>query len=158
MTINNKEYFELLNDIKNQIKTSKIKTTITVNTEMILMYHKIGTMILERNVWGSKFIDNLSKDLKVAFPRSQGFSPSNLRYMQRFAGEYGEDEILQQGVGELSWRSNIMLLDKLKTHEDRIWYGKKAIENNWSSIVLDHQIGMGLINRQKDNKKRSVII
>ena len=153
-TKNNQEYFELLNDIKNQIKLSRIKTTITVNTEMILMYYKVGTMILERNVWGSKFIENLSKDLRLAFPNREGFSTTNLRYMQKFASVYKESEIFPQGVGELSWRSNRMLLDRLKTKEERLWYAKKAIENNWSSIVLDHQIGTKLIGRQADNAKK----
>ena len=48
--VNNQEYFELVNDIKNQIKLSGVKTTILVNTEMILMYHRIGKMILERSI------------------------------------------------------------------------------------------------------------
>lgn len=152
--INNKDYFELLNDIKKQIKTSKIKTTISVNTEMILMYHKIGTMILERNVWGSKFIENLSKDLRLSFPLAQGFSVTNLKYMQQFAREYTLDEISQQGVGELSWRSNLMLIQKIKAKDERYWYIDKAKENNWSSIVLDHQIATKLIDRQADNTKK----
>ena len=45
--------------------------------------------------------------------------------MQKFASVYDEDEIFPQGVGKLSWRSNGMLLDKLKTKEERLWYVKK---------------------------------
>lgn len=124
--INDKEYFELLDDIKKQINLSRIKSTIAVNTEMILMYYKIGVMILERNVWGSKFVEMLSHDLKLSFPNRGGFSVTNLRYMQKFAKEYEENEILQRGVGELSWRSNLLLMDKLKAKEDRLWYASKA--------------------------------
>lgn len=47
-----------------------------------------------------------------------------------------------------------MLLDKLKTKEERLWYTKKAIENNWSSIVLDHQIATKLIERLTGNTKK----
>ena len=149
--IDNKDYFELLSDIKKQIQVSRIKATVSVNTEMILMNHRIGTMISERNVWGSKFIETLSKDLKLSFPNRGGFSVSNLKYMQQFAKEYTVDEISQQGVGELSWRSNIMLIQKIKSKEERYWYIDKARENNWSSIVLDHQIATRLIDRQRDN-------
>lgn len=81
----NKEYFDLLDNVKNQINEFRIKASISVNTEMILMYPKIGTMILEKNVWGSKFVEMLSKDLKLAFPSHEGFSVTNLRYMQKFA-------------------------------------------------------------------------
>ena len=47
-----------------------------------------------------------------------------------------------------------MLLDKLKTNEERFWYANKAIENNWSSVVLDHQIGTGLIKRQSEKVEK----
>lgn len=33
-----------------------------------------------------------------------------------------------------------MLLDKLKTREDRLWYAQKAIEHNWSRNILVMQI------------------
>lgn len=75
----NKEYFYLLDNIKNQINKSRIKASISVNTEMILMYYKIGKMILEKNVWGSKFIEMLSKDLKLAFPSREGFSVNQFK-------------------------------------------------------------------------------
>jgi len=152
--INNQEYFELLNDIKNQIKLSKIKSTIAVNTEMILMYYKVGAMILERNVWGSNFIASLSKDLRLSFPLAQGFSITNLKYMQQFAKEYTLGEISQRGVGEISWRSNMLLIQRVKDKEDRFWYIKKALENNWGKVVLDHQIATRLIDRQKNNDKK----
>jgi len=47
-----------------------------------------------------------------------------------------------------------MLLHKLKTNEERFWYANKAIENNWSSVVLDHQIGTRLIDRQSEKKQK----
>lgn len=61
---------------------------------------------------------------------------------------------MPQPVAKLSWRSNRMLLDKLKTNEERFWYANKALENNWSSTVLDHQIATKLIARQADNTKK----
>lgn len=144
----------MLDNIKKQVNAFRIRASISVNTEMILMYYNIGTMILEKNVWGTKFIEMLSKDLKLTFLNRGGFSVTNLRYMQRFAKEYSKDEILQLGVGELSWKSNILLLDKLKTNDERAWYIKKAIENNWGKVVLEHQIATKLIERQSNNNKK----
>lgn len=40
-----------------------------------------------------------------------------------------------------------MLLDKLDTQEERIWYAHKTIENGWSSTILDLQIQSKLIER-----------
>ena len=39
-------------------------------------------------------------------------------------------------MGELSWRSNRMLLDKLKTKEERLWYTKKAIEIFLAYVII----------------------
>jgi len=47
--------------------------------------------------------------------------------MERFALTYADYEICPQPVGELSWRANRMLLDKLNTNEERLWYANKAI-------------------------------
>lgn len=69
----------------------------------------------------------------------------------KFAKTY---EILQQGVVKLSWRSNLMLIDKIKDENKRNWYIEKALENNWSSTVLDHQIATALYERQGDNENK----
>jgi len=152
--INDKEYFKILNDIKNQIKIAQRNATVKVNTEFILMNYRVGRTIAERNIWGSKFIETLSKDLRLEFPDCEGFSATNLRYMQKFAKEYSEEEILHQGVGELAWRSNILLMDKVKDREERFWYVARALENSWGRVVLDHQIATRLIDRQADNTKK----
>ena len=47
------------------------------------MNYRIGKMIIERNVWGSRFIETLSKDLKLEFPNREVFSVTNLKYMQK---------------------------------------------------------------------------
>lgn len=152
--MNDKEYFEILDNIKKEIAMARNNAIISANEHMIRAYYNVGKKLIENNKWGSKFIEMLAKDLKISFPSKKGLSATNLRYMQKFASVYDEKEIFQQGVGKLSWRSNIMLLDKLKTNEERLWYINKAVENNWSSIVLDHQIGTKLIDRQSDNDKK----
>ncbi len=40
---------------------------------------------------GSSFIDTLAKDLKIEF---KGMSARNLRYMQKFASEFDNNEFL----------------------------------------------------------------
>jgi len=46
-----------------------------------------------------------------------------------------------------------MLLDKLKTNEERFWYANKVLENNWSSVVLGYQIGTRLIDKQSEKEQ-----
>ena len=49
-----------------------------VNKELTLLYHQIGSIINEHKTWGNKFIDNLAKDIKIAYPSSTGYSVRNL--------------------------------------------------------------------------------
>ena len=90
---------------------------------------------------------DLGKDIKGAFPEMSGFSPRNIKYMRKFAESWPDFEIVQRVVAQIPWRTNRMLLDKLDSMESRIWYANKAIENGWSSNVLDLQIQGGLMER-----------
>ena len=76
----------LVKGIKIKIKESQIKAALSVNSQLILLYWDLGRQIVEKqeNVkWGSSFINQLSKDLKSAFPEITGFSDDNLRFMRR---------------------------------------------------------------------------
>ena len=89
----------------------------------------------------------MAKDLKDAFPEMSGFSPRNIKYMRKFAQCWPDYEIVQRVVAQIPWRTNRMLLDKLDSQESRIWYAQKAIENGWSSTILELQIQSGLMER-----------
>ena len=52
----------------------------------------------------------------------------------------GAGEIVHQLVDKLPWGHHCVLLDKLKTRENRLWYLRKAIEHNWSRNILGMQI------------------
>lgn len=80
-------YFELLEDIKSTLITTRNKVIENANKDLIIMYYNIGLKLIENNKWGSSFINTLSKDLKIEFPNIKGMSARNLRYMQKFAKE-----------------------------------------------------------------------
>lgn len=56
--------------------------------------------------------------------------------MRKFAQCWPDYEIVQRVVAQIPWRTNITLMDKLKTQEERIWYAAKTIENGWSKTIL----------------------
>ncbi len=148
MREDNDKYFEVLNDIKKTLITTRNKIVETANKDLVLMYYNIGLKLIENNKWGSSFIDTLAKDLKMEFPTLKGMSARNLRYMQKFASEFENDEFLQGVLAKLSWNHNQVLLDKVKDKEIRKWYAKEAIENGWSVSILTHQISLKLYERQ----------
>lgn len=150
----NSQYLVALDNIKKQVITSRQKASLSVNKELIKVYHYIGSTIhlnQQNNDWGSKVVQTLASDLKIAFPDMKGLSRSNLMSMRSFAiawPDFNENSIVQQAVGQLPWGHNVALLNKIKSREDRIWYANKTIENGWSRNVLIHQIESKLIGRQ----------
>lgn len=114
MLENNDKYYEVLNDIKKTLITTRNKVVEKVNRELILMYYNIGLKLIKNNKWGSSFIDTLAKDLKIEFPTLKGMSARNLRYMQKFAIEFKNDEFLQGALAKLSWNHNQILLDRIR--------------------------------------------
>ena len=98
------------------IEQSKLQAVLNVNKEMLALYWKIGSDILEKQEqlgWGAQIVEQLATDLSQTFPDDRGFSARNLRNMKRFAQEYPDfpflqvplaemqkDEILQVALGE----------------------------------------------------------
>lgn len=145
------EYQDWLADLKKQIRAAQTKATLAVNSELVLLYWRIGRDILDRQArqgWGTKVVDQIAADLRREFPDMTGFSPRNLNAMLSFAKVWSDTAILQQLVAKLPWGHNLVLLSKLKTQHEREWYAKSIIEHGWSRNVLVHQIETRLHKRQ----------
>ena len=56
--------------------------------------------------------------------------------------------IVQRSIAQLPWRHHTILLDRLSTPEERLWYAAKAKEHGWSGDVLALQIETGLHHHQ----------
>jgi len=146
-----KGYNDWLAELKTKIHNTQQQATLAVNNELILLYWHIGSEILARQAqqgWGAKVIERLACDLRNSFPNMKGFSPRNLKYMRTFADTWQKFEFVQVALAQLPWYHQITLLDKLNNNEERLWYAKKAIENNWSRNVLVMQIESKLVERQ----------
>lgn len=144
-------YDTLLCDIKERVRSARVRAAIAVNRELIELYWGIGREILRRQEdegWGAKVIDRLAHDLRVEFPDMTGLSSRNLKYMRSFAEAWPDEAIVQQVAAQLPWFHNCLLLDKYKTDSDaRIWYAKRAIAFGWSRSHLAGQINSGLRER-----------
>ena len=149
-----KHYVSVVESIKEQIRSAKHKAILNANKEMLILYWNIGRIINEHSTWGSKFLRNLSDEIKNEFPSAKGFSVSNLKNMARFYREYSNDEIGQSVTSQITWTHNIEVL-RVESKEQRLWYINKTIENGWSVNVLAHQIDTNLYARQKEQKKVS---
>jgi predicted nuclease of restriction endonuclease-like (RecB) superfamily len=116
-----------------------------------MLYHHIGTEIIrlqKEKGWGSRVINQLSQDLKSAFPEMKGFSLSNLKYMRLFAESFTKDEISQQAADQLPWFHIVRILTSLKDSTARRFYMQKSLEHGWSRNILVMQIETKLHERQ----------
>lgn len=129
------DYLKFLQDVKFHIQNARLKAALAVNCELLTFYWRLGCMILERqreSKWGDKLINVLAHDLKVTYPDSKGFSPTNLKYMRLFAEIYPDFQISQTVSGQLPWSHHVALMTHAKSNIERIWYCNKAIEEGWS--------------------------
>jgi predicted nuclease of restriction endonuclease-like (RecB) superfamily len=156
----NNQYKNWIQDLKKRIYSAKIKASMAVNHEMIMLYWDIGKSIAEKQNeygWGSKVIEEIAKDLKRELPDSEGFSRSNLFAMRKFYLFYKESEFVHQLGGQLKkdnililipWRHHVAILGKCSTFQEAVYYIQKTIQNNWSRAVLEVQLDSKLIERK----------
>ncbi|MBP9776496.1 MAG: YhcG family protein [Candidatus Rhabdochlamydia sp.] len=146
-----KQYKEFLENLKQQVYQRRYQAARQVNKELIILYHHIGSEILRQQNeqgWGSKVIDQLSKDLRSEFPEMKGFSTRNLKYMRRFAEEYPNLEFVQQVAALLPWFHIATVMDKVTNIEDQIFYMRNAAQYGWSRNIMIMQIEAKLHKRQ----------
>lgn len=144
-------YVEWLTDLKARIASAQQRAALAVNRELVQLYWQLGRDILERQAregWGAGIVDQVSHDLRAAFPEMKGFSRSNLKYMRAFAEAWPDLAIGQQPVGQLPWGHNLVLLTKLKAPEARLAYARRAIEHGWSRNVLVMHIEQRTLERE----------
>ena len=68
--------------------------------------------------------------------------------MKKLAEEYEDIEFVQQVVAQIAWSHNVVIMDRIKNLDERVWYINKTVENGWSRNVLVHQIETKLYERQ----------
>ena len=154
------EYKGWLREIKEKIKGAQIRAALSANRELLDFYYDLGRMITEKDsVWGSKFLERLSLDLKKEFSQMQGFSVTNLKYCRLFYKYFSispraGDELnkvdkseLYKSVSRIPWGHVKLLINKIKDHDEALFYINQTIENGWSRDVLALMIKSDLFNR-----------
>ena len=134
-----KDYFNDLKKIKESIRLNQNKAMVQVNSYMIKTYYEIGTIINKRKIWGNKYIERLSNDLKEY---GKGYSIQNLYRMSQIANEYSFNELFSQPAREIPWFTLIEITHKSNTHEEMLYYINETFKNGWSRSMVLNQIAM----------------
>ena len=112
------DYAAWLSEIKRRYHSAQIKAAIKVNAEKLAFNWSLGRDLVIRKAeetWGSGVVEQLSFDLKEAFPLDKGFGTTNLWAMKKwylFFSSQDASKKLHQLGGELQ-QTNIQRIIKL---------------------------------------------
>jgi len=148
------KYSDIIKDLKDKFKTHQIKASIKVNSELLQFYWYMGQKIIEvqkEYKWGSKFLENLSKDLSKEFPDVKGFSYRNLKNIRQWVTFWNnaKGKQLVSQLFQIPWGHNIVIIQKCKNIDEAIFYVQNTIKHGISRSVLIHQIESNLYQRNK---------
>lgn len=150
------EYREILHQAIRQINTARTLIAKQVNSTTNSVYWNLGKLLSEKQLekgYGSGVVKQLSIDLKSEFP-DMGLSPRNLWNMKRFYERYYQADIkLLQSVAVLPWGHNLLLLDKIQSLDEVVFYANEVLTKGWNRDLLLNAIKMDTYNRNKSQLK-----
>ena len=151
----------LLGDIRTLIEVARQRATSAVNSELTMLYWRIGlrihTQVLEgrRADYGEEVLPTLATQLVKEYGSS--FSVKNLRRMVQFAVTFPDEAIVVSLIRQLSWTHFIALIP-LKDPRQRDYYAQMASAERWSVRTLRERIDSMLYERTALSQKPDEMI
>lgn len=127
-----------------------------VNEELINMYWNVGKFLSDESKgkeYGDLYIDSVANFIQGEFPGIKGFNRRGLYRMKQFYETYCDNEIVSPLVTQLSWTNNLLILSSTKTMEEKEFYIRLAIKENYSKRELERQIESGYYERYMLSQK-----
>lgn len=126
-----------------------------VNEELVSMYYEIGEYLskkLRTGEYGDAIIKKISDKISNDYPTLKGFSTRNLYLMIQFYETYVDKQKVRPLVAQLSWTNNLLILQGTKTMEEKYFYIRLCIKNNYSKRELKRQIETHYYERYVSSK------
>lgn len=132
------------------IQTAKQQAFKVVNTTLLNLYWQIGTIIskkLESAEWGDGIVKQLAKHIAHTEPSLRGFTRPNLFRMRQFYETYRDKPDLQALALQLPWTHNLIIMGQAKHEEEREFYLRLVIREQWGKRELERQFKGALFER-----------
>ncbi len=107
----------------------------------------------EKYGWGKSIVDKLSKDINRVIDAVTGYSSQNLWRMRQFYLEYRDKPDLLELTKNIPWGQNLLILHKIKTDDEKLYYLTATDKLAWSRAVLLNQIKAEASQRYLTDKK-----
>lgn len=141
-----KSFGEVINIIEN----AKKKAYQKVNEELITMYWSVGKFVSEEMKdasYGDAFMDELADYIQSSYPGIKGFNRRGLYRMKQFFETYVDYEKVSPLVTQISWTNNLLILSGTKSIEEKAFYLRLCIQENYSKRELERQLKSGYYER-----------
>lgn len=138
------DYVAWLSEIKRRYISAQIKASIKINVEKLRFNWSVGRDLVMRKAeerWGSGVVEQLSLDMKEAFPQEKGFSSRNMWRMKQwylFFSTTEANEKLSQLVAELQKAESPYLINV--PQDVAVLYGEPCFPIVLGMIPWGHQI------------------
>lgn len=132
------------------IEESRQNALKKVNEELIKMYWKVGEFLsrgMENASYGDAYIDEISREIQETFPGIKGFNRRGLYRMKKFYETYKDNDIVTPLVTQISWTNHLLIMSGCKTDEEREFYIRLCIKENYSKRQLERQLDSGYYER-----------
>ena len=137
-------------EVLNLIEKHRQKAYRKINEQLVNLYFEIGKYLsekVENQPWGSNAIKSIASAVKEKYPTIKGMTQRGLYRMMQFYQEYGHNIIVSSLLTQISWTNHLLILSGTKTIEEKEFYIRLCIKNNYSSRELNRQIRSGYYQR-----------
>ncbi len=152
---------QLLGDLTQLIESTRQRVARTVNSELVLMYWKIGARIRqeilgeERAVYGEQIVSTVSRQLTAAC--GSGFSRQNLFHTIRFAEAWPSETEAAELARHMGW-SHFKEILYLENPLQRKFYAEMCRLERWSVRTLRDRVRSMLFERTAISRRPEALI
>ena len=136
------DFFEWIITLKAKIQSARNKLAFSINSQVLELYWEIGQDIAkkqQKSGWGSNFVEKIAEELKQDFPEIKGFSRRNIYAILQWYRFYSEKyEFVPQGVAQIPWGHNRLIITKVKNIDEAEFYCRAVIQNAWDRDTLEN--------------------
>jgi len=154
--ISQQDYTFVFTEAKEFVIAAQQRFLQETNRTSINLYWDLGKLLAEtakRHQWGKRILARLSADLTAAFGNAKGYSEQSLRFMRQFYYEYVDYPELLEIAKDVRWRTNILVMNKVKDVAARRFYLEMARDTLYSRDAMDIQIKSQSYEREYLAKK-----